>query len=381
MDSGAVIPPGATVGILGGGQLGRMIALAAARLGYRAHVFCPERAAPALQVAAAATVADYGDGAALDRFADAVDVATLEFENIPLAAVERVAARAPMRPGARALAAAQDRLAEKDLMARLGVATAAFAPVDGPESLADARTRLGGDCILKTVRMGYDGKGQTRVGAYTDPDSAWRAVGGAPAILEARVDFVCEVSVVLARGLDRRIVAYDPVENRHVDGILHTTVAPARIDPAVAAAAHDAAARIAEALDVVGLLAVEMFVTRDGRVLVNEIAPRPHNSGHWTIDACVTSQFEQAVRAVCGLPLGAAHRLADAVMHNLLGRSVEEWRRWLADPDAKLHIYGKAEPRPGRKMGHVTQLLPDRSGPFMTPLPGHGGRRRREGPV
>lgn len=352
----AAIAPGATIGVLGGGQLGRMLALAAARLGYRVHIFCPERDSPAARVAAAATVADYGDTAALDRFAAAVDVVTLEFENVPPAALERLAAAVPARPGPRALAAAQDRVAEKELMAALGVATAAWAPVESLESLARARARLGGDAVLKTRRLGYDGKGQARIGPGTDLAAAWRAIAGADAILEARVDFSREISVVLARGLDGRSAAWDAVENHHVDGILHTTIAPAPIAAAVAREARGVAVRIAEALDLTGLLAVEMFVTRDDRILVNEIAPRPHNSGHWTMDACLTGQFEQAARAVCGLPLGAPDRFADAEMRNLLGNRIAEWPKWLADPEARLHIYGKTDVRPGRKMGHVTRL-------------------------
>ena len=359
MTPGAAIPPGAAIGILGGGQLGRMLALAAARLGYRAHVFCPDADAPALQVAAAATVAEYADGAALDRFAAAVDVVTLEFENAPLAAAERLAAAVPVRPGPRALAAAQDRRAEKRLMADIGAPTAAWAAVNGPEDTARARARLGGDCLLKTARFGYDGKGQAPVTAGTDPAAAWAAIGAPDAaILEARVDFEREISVLLARGPDGRAAAWEAAENVHVGGILRTSRAPARISAETAAAARAAAQRIAEALDLIGLLAVEMFAMRGGGLLVNEIAPRPHNSGHWTLDACVTSQFEQAVRAVCGLPLGATDRLADAEMRNLLGAEVREWAARAADPLAKLHIYGKAETRPGRKMGHVTRLLP-----------------------
>lgn len=355
---GAPIPPGAAIGILGGGQLGRMLALAAARLGYRAHVFCPERGAPAAQVAAAATCADYGDAEALDRFAGAVDAVTLEFENVPVAALERLARRVPVRPGARALAAAQDRAAEKKTMAELGIPTAPWTKIDGPADLAIAqKTRLGGDCLLKTRRLGYDGKGQARFAEADDPEAAWRAVGAAPAILEARVDFIREISVVLARGPDGRTAAWDAAENRHEDGVLRTSLAPARIDADTAREARAIAERIAGHLDAVGLLAVEMFVARDGGLLVNEIAPRPHNSGHWTLDASVTSQFEQAVRAVCGLPLGSARRLARAEMRNLLGAEAGEWRERLADPDVKLHLYGKAEARPGRKMGHVTRLL------------------------
>ena len=354
------LAPGSTIGILGGGQLGRMIALAAAGLGYRCHVFCPDPDTPAAQVSAAATVADYADTGAVAEFAAAIDVATFEFENIPLAPVVALAERVPVRPGPRALELSRDRVEEKDFLTSIDVPVTAYRPVGQESELAAAVADLGAPAILKTARMGYDGKGQARIGPDTDPAAAWRDIGGAPAVLEAVVDFAREISVIQARGLDGAMAGYVPVENRHVDHILDTTIAPAAIDATVARRARDIAARVAEALDLVGLVAVEMFVTRDGAVLVNEIAPRPHNSGHWTIDACVTSQFSQLVRAICGLPLGSPERDCDAVMQNLVGHAVDAWPELLAERGARLHLYGKSEVRPGRKMGHVTRLTPRR---------------------
>ncbi len=350
------IAPGATIGILGGGQLGRMIALAAARLGYRCHVFCPERESPASQVCDAATVADYGDKAALARFADDVAVVTLEFENLPLVAVETLSEQVPVRPGARALEVAQDRLAEKVFLNSIGVLTTGFRRAAGAGDVADAVAALGTPCVLKTNRMGYDGKGQVRIDDPSQAEAAWAEMGGPLGIVEGFVSFEREISVIVARGIDGSMVPYCAVENRHANHILDVTIAPAPISDAVAKAARHCAAHIAEALEIVGLVAVEMFVTPAGGVLVNEIAPRPHNSGHWTIDTCLTSQFEQVVRAVCGLPLGSPERVADAEMKNLLGDAAADWPAILADPEAKLHLYGKAEARPGRKMGHVTRL-------------------------
>ncbi|MDP6951352.1 MAG: 5-(carboxyamino)imidazole ribonucleotide synthase [Alphaproteobacteria bacterium] len=352
------IAPGATIGILGGGQLGRMIALAAARLGYRCHVFCPEREFPASQVCDAATVAAYDDKAALARFAGNVDVVTLEFENLPLVAVETLSEHVPVRPGARALEVAQDRLAEKVFLNSIGVLTTGFRRAAGAGDVADAVAALGTPCVLKTNRMGYDGKGQVRIDDAAQADAAWAEMGGSLGIVEGFVNFEREISVIVARGVDGAMVPYCAVENRHANHILDVTIAPAPISDAVAKAARHCALHTAEALEIVGLVAVEMFVTPAGGVLVNEIAPRPHNSGHWTIDACLTSQFEQTVRAVCGLPLGSPERIADAEMKNLLGDAAHDWLDVLDDPDAKLHLYGKAEAREGRKMGHVTRLKP-----------------------
>ena len=352
------IPPGATIGILGGGQLGRMIALAAAELGYRCHVYCPEPESPAADVAAVATVAAYDDRAALDAFARAVDVVTLEFENIPVATVEHLAKQVAVRPGADALRITQDRLLEKDFVRASGGGTADYRAVGSRSELAAALAALGTPAILKTRRFGYDGKGQTRIASLTDADAAWNAIGSAPCILEAFVPFALEVSVIVARAPDGTVAAFVPVENRHKAGILDVTIAPAPIAPATMLAAEALARRLAERLGIVGMLAVEMFVTRDGAVLVNELAPRVHNSGHWTIEACVTSQFEQNVRAVCGLPLGSPARHSNAVMRNLIGADVERWADFVRQPDTKLHLYGKRETRAGRTMGHVTRLYP-----------------------
>lgn len=352
------LAPGATIGILGGGQLGRMTALAAARLGYRVHVFADEEDSPGAQVSSCAMVADFQDEEALDAFAAAIDVATIEFENVPVEAVRRVAAQRPVLPRPEILEIAQDRLREKDFLRSIGIATTGYRAVRDAAELALALRELGAPAVLKTVRMGYDGKGQVAVAADTPPEEAWRRMGGALGILEAFVDFACEVSVILARGADGALALYPAVENRHRNHILDETIAPARIAPEAAAQAERIARRVAEKLDLVGLLAVEMFVTREGKILVNELAPRPHNSGHWTIDACMTSQFEQLVRAICGLPLGPVAHHCEAVMKNLLGEEVETWQEALADPAAKLHLYGKSEVQPGRKMGHVTRLFP-----------------------
>jgi 5-(carboxyamino)imidazole ribonucleotide synthase len=353
-----MLPPGSTIGILGGGQLGRMTAMAAARLGYRTHIFAAEPDAPAAQVSAAVTIAPFGDPAAVARFAAAVDVATCEFENVPAAALRRVAAKRPVLPRPEIIEIAQDRLREKNFLRSIGIATTDFREVADAGALAAAARGLGRPAVLKTVRLGYDGKGQVLLTADTSPAEAWRQMGADLGILEGFVDFGCEISVIVARGADGALAAYPPVENRHVSHILDTTIAPARLPAETAAEAARIARHIAKRLDLVGVLAVEMFVTKAGAILVNELAPRPHNSGHWTIDACATSQFEQLVRAICGLPLGSTERHADAVMTNLIGRDVARWPEALADPQARLHLYGKNKVRPGRKMGHITRLLP-----------------------
>lgn len=352
-----IIAPGATIGMLGGGQLGRMAALAAANLGYRVHVLTPERDSPAGQVCAVTTIANYTDRDALEAFASSVDVVTYEFENVPVEAAEFLAERVPVRPGPEALRVAQDRLREKEFAANLGIGTAPFRAVGAADELAAAVAAIGTPAVLKTRRMGYDGKGQAKVLPGSDLAAAWAAIGGKPAILEGFVTFKMEISVIVARGLDGQTLCYPPVENRHLNHILDTTIIPAPIPQALAAEAEEIARKMAEALDLAGLLAVEMFVTEDGRVLMNEIAPRPHNSGHWTMDACVTSQFEQQVRAVCGLPLGSVERYGDAEMKNLIGDGAKDWLEILRDPAAKLHLYGKAEARPGRKMGHVNRIV------------------------
>jgi 5-(carboxyamino)imidazole ribonucleotide synthase len=354
------LDPGSVIGILGGGQLGRMIAVAAARLGYRCHVFSDVPNSPAAQVCDAATVADYGDMKALDAFADSVDVVTLEFENIPEEPVRTLARKAPVRPGPKALAVAQDRILEKDFLNGIGIATAPYRHVTDRASLDAAVAAIGRPSILKTAKFGYDGKGQIVVGPDSDLDAVYRDIATDHAVLEGFVDFALEISVIVAHGLTGETIAYVPVENRHVNGILDTTIVPAGISPGAAARAGDIARRAAEELDVIGLLAVEMFVTWDGEFLVNEIAPRPHNSGHWTIDACAISQFQQLIRAICGLPLGSTDRHSDAVMKNLIGDAVNAWPDILAEPGARLHLYGKSEVRAGRKMGHVTRLNPRR---------------------
>ena len=358
--SPSMLAPGATIGIMGGGQLGRMTALAAARLGYRCHAFASEPDSPAAQVCSAATVAEFSDLAALGRFAAAVDVATFEFENIPAEAVRAVAAARLVLPRAEILEIAQDRLREKDFLRSIDVATTAYREVSDVVALGRAMREFGYPAVLKSVRMGYDGKGQVTLNPETRPQEAWRRMGGEIGILESFVDFACEISVIIARGRNGAWATYPPVENQHVAHILDTTIAPARIKPETAMRAEAIARHIAEKLDLVGVLAVEMFVTQTDEILVNELAPRPHNSGHWTIDACVTSQFEQLVRALCGLPLGSVAHHSDAVMKNLIGADIDKWRDALADGMAKLHVYGKTEMQPGRKMGHVTRLIPRR---------------------
>ncbi|HYG90568.1 MAG TPA: 5-(carboxyamino)imidazole ribonucleotide synthase [Azospirillum sp.] len=358
-----MLPPGSTIGMLGAGQLGRMTALAAANLGYRTHVFAPDaEGSPCGQVADAMTVADWHDRAALAAFAEAVDVVTLEWENVPVGTVEFLNTLVPVHPGAAVLAVAQDRIAEKSFANRLGIATAPWRAASCADDVARAVAEIGPRCILKSTRMGYDGKGQAVIRPGVAPDEAWASIGSDAGIVEGFVDFVCEVSVIVARAPDGATAAYPVVENRHKNGILDRTLAPARVAPETAAEAERVATALAGALGVVGLLAVEMFVGPDGHVLVNEMAPRPHNSGHWTMDACATSQFEQLVRAVCGLPLGSPELRFEAEMENLIGDDVLRWPQILAEKNAHLHLYGKAEARPGRKMGHVNRVFPRRNG-------------------
>ncbi len=354
------IKPGMIVGILGGGQLGRMLALAAAELGLSCHIYCPDTKSPAFAVAAARTVAPYDDESALAAFAGAVDVVTFEFENIPVETLRFLAGKVPVFPGPASLEPTQDRLSEKHLISELGIPVPAFAVVAEQADIYSALARTGRPAILKTRRMGYDGKGQASIRAGDDPAGAWRLIGQAPAVLEAFVAFEREVSVILARGRDGATRAYDVVENVHKDGILATSTVPATIPPNLANDAVAIAERIAAALDHVGVLAVEMFVTggETPRLLVNEIAPRVHNSGHWTTDGCLCSQFEQHIRAIAGWPLGSTERHSNAVMTNLIGDAAAEWSTLAAEPGARLHLYGKAESRPGRKMGHVNRIAP-----------------------
>ena len=353
------LPRGATLGIIGGGQLGRMSAMAAARLGYCTHIFSPEADCPAAEVSAGLTVGAYDDIEALRAFAAAVDLVTFEFENVSAAGLDVLAALRPVHPSPAILRVSQDRVTEKSFINGAGAPTGAWAPVNSVSEVADAATALGFPCVLKTTRMGYDGRGQEVLRSAADIQQAWELLAPKPMILEAFVDFACEISVIVARGAGGATVAFDAVENRHRNHILDITLAPARIGADLAAQAQAIAIRIARGLRLVGLLAVEMFVDRDGRVLVNEVAPRPHNSGHWTIDACPVSQFEMHVRAVAGLPLPPATRHADAVMQNLVGpEDAARWPAILATPGLIPHWYGKAEARSGRKMGHVTRLFP-----------------------
>ena len=351
------LAPGLTIGILGGGQLARMLALAAANLGLKCHIFAPEGDSPAFDVSAAKTVAAYDDQMALGQFAGAVDVITYEFENVPAAAVEFLETLKPVRPGSKALAVAQDRLAEKSLARELGAMTAAFAPVNTMVDLQAAVTATGIPAILKTNRMGYDGKGQAKINSPADIPHAFAAMKGQPAILESFVRFKSEFSVVCARGLDGSFAAYDVAENIHVNHILHTSTVPAKIDDDLALEATYVARRIAEALDYVGVMGVEFFLG-DDVIYVNEIAPRVHNSGHWTMNACIISQFEQHIRAVAGWPLGATTRHSNAVMTNLLGDDASAWASLASEAGTAIHLYGKAEIRKGRKMGHINRITP-----------------------
>lgn len=356
-----MLSPGATIGILGGGQLARMLALAGARLGLKSHVFSPVADDPAFDVCAAHTRADFLDEAALAAFAESVDVVTYEFENVPARTAEVLEAHRPVRPNPKVLALTQDRLIEKQFVRGLGIATAEFADVSDADGLARAVAQLGRPSILKTRRLGYDGKGQTQIRDGVDLAEAFNALGGAPCILEGFVTFAKEVSVVAARGVDGEFRAYDVCENVHEHHILATTTAPAAISDATARAAIDMARKIAEAAEYVGVIAVEMFVVSDSqgeRLVVNEIAPRVHNSGHWTLDGAVTSQFEQHMRAVAGMPLGSTRRHGkQVVMRNLIGADADKWAGILAEDAACLHLYGKKEARAGRKMGHVTRIV------------------------
>jgi 5-(carboxyamino)imidazole ribonucleotide synthase len=353
------LPPNATIGIVGGGQLGRMSALAAARLGYRCHILTPERGSPAAQVSAGVTLGSFEDPAALRDFADHVDVITFEFENVSAEGLDLLASLKPVRPSPAVLRLSQDRVAEKTFLNAAGAPTAPWRAVNSLDELRAAAGELGLPAILKTTRLGYDGKGQALLRDPGELEVAFAALAPKPLVLEGLVDFACEISVIVARGADGAMSVFDTVQNSHRDHILDTTLAPAPITVELSDKAQALARLVAEAAALVGLLAVEMFVTADGRVLVNEIAPRPHNSGHWTIDACPASQFELHIRAVAGLPLLPATRHSDAVMKNLVGpQETALWPRIVATPGLIPHLYGKSEARPGRKMGHVTRLFP-----------------------
>lgn len=360
----APILPGRTLGVLGGGQLGRMFALAARRLGYRVAVFVPQDDSPTGQVADRSVRADYGDLEAVERFAREVDVVTFEFENVPAATAEAAARHAPVRPAGAVLHAAQDRVREKLALARLGLATAPWAAVSSAAELIAAGACVGFPAILKSSSSGYDGKGQVRVESAADLAAAWRAIGEVPAVLEGLVRFQAELSVVGARGLDGRTALYEPTLNEHRHHILDLSICPAPLPAPVADEAREMARAVLEGLGVVGVLCVELFLDEGGSLRVNEIAPRPHNSGHLTLDAHVCCQFEQQVRAICGLPLGSCERrVPAAAMANLLGELWQggepDWAAALADPGVRLHLYGKARPARGRKMGHLTVAAAD----------------------
>jgi 5-(carboxyamino)imidazole ribonucleotide synthase len=349
------LPQGATIGILGGGQLGRMLSVAASRLGYRCHIYEPG-AAPAGDVALQVTTAPYTDEAALRAFAGSVDVITYEFENVLTSALDLLESLKPIRPNRRALAISQDRISEKSFLNDLALQTAPWAAVNSEADLRAAADKLGLPAILKTTRLGYDGKGQVKLTDTSDIPAAWAAMAGAPSVLEGFVAFDREVSVIAARGLDGQVACFDPGENVHRDGILRTTTVPARLSPGQRSDAVILAARILNALDYVGVMGVELFVTTAG-LLVNEIAPRVHNSGHWTQQGCSVDQFEQHIRAVAGLPLGDGNRYADVVMENLIGDDVLKVPDLLKARDTAVHLYGKGAPRPGRKMGHVNRIV------------------------
>ncbi len=353
-----IVPPGSTIGIVGGGQLGRMLAMAAAQLGYKCHIYAPDARPPAAEVALRATQGAFDDAEALRAFGREVDVATYEFENVSTDALDALAEQAPLHPPRRALDIAQDRLAEKNFVEGQGGKPPRFAGVDSAEALDRAVREIGAPAILKTRRFGYDGKGQARLATPGDAAAAWSALGGAPAILEALVPFDAEFSILLCRGADGETVCWDAPRNEHRGGILDCSSVPAgrALYPAIVGA-EALARRVADALDYVGTFAFEFFAVAD-QALFNEMAPRVHNSGHWTIEGALTSQFENHIRAICGLPLGATDRTAARVeMRNLIGDDVKAWRALLTDRSAHLHLYGKSEPRPGRKMGHVTRLI------------------------
>jgi len=355
-----VIAPGAALGVLGGGQLGRMFAIAARRMGYRVHTFSPEDDSPAGQVADVEVTASYEDLDALRTFARGVDVVTFEFENVPIEAIDAIEALAPVRPSGLALHTAQQRAREKTFLADRGVPTAPFAPAATLDELWDAVARVGTPAVIKTAAFGYDGKGQHKIATPADVEHIWTALGHQAAVVEKFINLQAEISIVAARGIDGEVATFPPFENRHRNHILDLTTAPAAIPAPVARRAAEIARTILEELQYVGVLCVEFFVSTEGELLVNELAPRPHNSGHLTFDAAVTSQFEQQVRAICGLPLGSAEIPRPAAMANLLGDLwVDGEPNWAAAcrfTDVKLHLYGKTNARPGRKMGHLTAV-------------------------
>ena len=353
------LPPGSTIGILGGGQLGRMLALAAGRLGFDVAILEPQPNAPASRVAAHTVVGAYDDPAALAELAKLASVVTYEFENVPAAAVEHLTSLGVhVAPGALALGVAQDRVEEKTFLNGAGVPTVAFAAADSAEAAHEAVAAMGAPVLMKTRREGYDGKGQRWVEHVADAGAAFEAVGGKPVILEAPADFVRELSVIAARGRDGEIAVYPLAENHHEKGVLRRSFAPADVSRETSAQAERIAAQILSALDYVGVIGIELFELKGGRLLVNEIAPRVHNTGHWTMDGCEVDQFEQHIRAVAGWPLGPTHAHARVEMLNLLGHEADAWAKLAGEPETRVHLYGKRDARPGRKMGHVNRLRP-----------------------
>jgi 5-(carboxyamino)imidazole ribonucleotide synthase len=357
-----IVPPGSRVGVLGSGQLGRMFALSARAMGYRVHTYSPEEDSPTGHVADVEVSAPYDDLDRLREFAKGLDVLTFEFENVPRAALDALEGLVPVRPGAEALFVSQNREREKEFLRKVNVPVAPWAAVRTSDELAAALSLVGAPAVLKTAAFGYDGKGQQKISSKESggAEAAWATLGNFPCVLESFVDFQREVSVIVARGLDGQTAFFPLFVNEHSRHILDVTTAPAPLTLSEENRAHEISRTILDALSYVGVLCIELFHTRDGRLLVNEIAPRPHNSGHLTIDACVTSQFEQQLRAVCGLPLGSTELLRPAAMANLLGDlwadGVPRWEKACAVPGVALHLYGKKEPRPGRKMGHLTAL-------------------------
>lgn len=350
------LAPGATVGIIGGGQLGRMLAISAARLGLQTIVLDPAVACPANQVCNGQIVADYDNLGALSELAQRCDAVTYEFENVPVEGIEKLSERVPVHPGVRPLQMAQDRLVEKDFLTEAGLTTASYRPIESQDEIAAALDAVGGTGILKTRRLGYDGKGQMRVAAGAVPRSAFVELGSVPLIVEGLIDFDCEISVIGARGADGTVVTFDPSRNVHRDGILATSTVPCGVSPEVETRARSLAAALLDRLGYVGVVGLELFVLADGTLLANEFAPRVHNSGHWTEAACSPSQFDLHMRAVAGLPMVVPVRHVDAVMTNLIGDDVDGLDSFLADPASTVHLYGKSETRPGRKMGHVTTV-------------------------
>ncbi len=351
-----IISPGSTIGILGGGQLGRMLSLAASSMGYKTCVYSPHMGECAKSVTNLSITADYLDFAQLEIFAGMCDVVTFEFENIPFKCLEYLEGKSLVRPGAKVLRTTQNRILEKNFLVKSGVPTNKFYAVGSLDDLKNALKNLSLPAVLKTAESGYDGKGQVIIKSGTEADNAWHKLGGQPCVLEEFVNFEREISVIVARSPGGEVAVYHPVHNIHKNHILAETRQPAGIKQETAANAMDIAGTIAVELDLTGVLAVEMFVTEHGGILVNELAPRPHNSGHWTMDACVTSQFEQVVRAICNLPLGSTEVLCPAVMKNLIGEDANNWAGYYKNPRAIVHLYDKGEARPGRKMGHVTVI-------------------------